>query len=261
MPIECDGGHAIDNEKGEAGMLAARLGRSTEKRMGKKTLLSWSSGKDSAWALHVLRQDPAVEVVGLFSVLNERFNRVSMHATRAELLCQQAEAAGLALQTINLPDPCTNERCDAIMGEFVTEVATRGIECIAFGDLFLEDVRQYREKQLAGSGIEPLFPLWRVPTVELAEQMLAAGLEAYISSVDLKKLPATFAGRRWSRDLLRELPSGVDPCGENGEIHTVVAGGPMFEKRIAVEIGEVVQRNGFAYADVIPIIRGMGRTI
>jgi uncharacterized protein (TIGR00290 family) len=221
--------------------------------VGKKTLLSWSSGKDSAWALHILRQDPTVKVVGIFSVLNERFNRVSMHSTRMELLCRQAEATGLPLHTINLPDPCTNEQCDAIMGEFVADVADKGTECIAFGDLFLEDVRQYREKQLKGTGIEPLFPLWRVPTTELAEQMLAAGLEAYISSVDLSKLPVSFAGRRWSRTLLKELPAGVDPCGENGEIHTIVVGGPMFEKCIEVEVGEVVRRNGFGYADVIPI--------
>jgi uncharacterized protein (TIGR00290 family) len=226
---------------------------SAGKIVKKGTLLSWSSGKDSAWALYVLRQDPAVEVVGLFTVLNERFNRVSMHSTRAELLCRQAEAAGLALHTIHLPDPCTNDRCDEIMREFVTEFATKGIERIAFGDLFLEDVRQYREKQLTGTGIDPLFPLWRVPTVELAEQMLAAGLKAYISSVDLKKLPASFAGRRWSRDLLKELPAEVDPCGENGEIHTIVVCGPMFGKCIEVEVGEVVQRDGFAYADIIPI--------
>ncbi len=221
--------------------------------MRKKTLLSWSSGKDSAWALYVLRLDPTVDVVGLFSVVNERYNRVSMHSTRTELLSRQAEAAGLALHTINLPDPCTIERSDELMGEFVAGAAAMGTECIAFGDLFLEDVRRYREGQLAGSGIEPLFPLWQIPTVELAEQMLAADLEAYISSVDLKKLPASFAGRRWSRDLLKELPPGVDPCGENGEIHTIVVAGPMFEKRIEVEIGEVVQRGGFAYADVIPI--------
>jgi uncharacterized protein (TIGR00290 family) len=227
--------------------------RSRVKIVKKRTLVSWSSGKDSAWALYVLRQDPTVEVVGLFSVLNERFNRVSMHSTRAELLCRQAEAAALPLHTINLPDPCTNERCDAIMGEFVAGAATKGIECIAFGDLFLEDVRQYREKQLTGTGIDPIFPLWRVRTVELAEQMLAVGLEAYISSVDLKKLPASFVGRRWSRDLLKELPAEVDPCGENGEIHTIVVGGPMFKKRIEVEVGEVVQRDGFAYADIIPI--------
>jgi uncharacterized protein (TIGR00290 family) len=224
-----------------------------EKIVKKRTLLSWSSGKDSAWALYALRQDPTVEVVGIFSVLNERFNRVSMHSTRAELLHRQAEAAGLALHTIQLPDRCTNERCDAIMSKFVAEFAAKGTECIAFGDLFLEDVRQYREKQLMGTGIDPLFPLWGVPTVKLADQMLAASLEAYISSVDLKKLPESFVGRRWSHDLLKELPAGVDPCGENGEIHTIVVGGPMFEKRIDVEVGRVVQRNGFAYADIIPM--------
>ena len=221
----------------------------------KRTLLSWSSGKDSAWALHVLRQDPTVEMSGLFSVLNARFERVSMHSTRTELLCRQAEAAGLPLHTTNLPDPCTNAEYEAIMAESVSALRAKGIECIAFGDLFLEDIRQYRERQLTGTGIDPLFPLWQVPTVELAGQMLAAGLEAYISSVDLKKLPASFAGRRWSRDLLDELPTGVDPCGENGEIHTIVVAGPMFEKRIEVEVGEVVQKNGFAYADIIPMNR------
>jgi uncharacterized protein (TIGR00290 family) len=218
----------------------------------KRTLLSWSTGKDSAWALHVLRRDPAIEVVGLLSTLNERFNRVSMHSTRAELLCRQGEAAGLPLHTINLPDPCTNEQCDVIMGKFMAGLPAKGIEGIAFGDLFLEDVRQYREKQLAGTGIEPVFPLWRAPTEKLAEEMLSAGVEAYISSVDLKKLPAGFAGRRWSRDLQKELPTGVDPCGENGEFHTIVVGGPMFGGRIRVDIGDVVQREGFAFADIIP---------
>ena len=225
----------------------------TGRRVKKRTLLSWSSGKDSAWALHVLRRDPTVEVVGLFSVLNERFNRVSMHSTRAELLRRQAEAAGLPLDTINLPDPCTNEQCDAIMGEFVAGLAAKGIEGIAFGDLFLEDVRQYRERQMRGTGLELLFPLWKVPTGDLAEEMLGAGVEAYISSVDLKKLPADFAGRLWSRKLLKELPTGMDPCGENGEFHTVVVGGPMFEKRIRVDVGDVVQRDGFAFADIIPV--------
>jgi len=220
--------------------------------MRRKTLLSWSSGKDSAWSLHVLRQDPTIEVAGLFSVINEKVNRVSMHSTREELLRCQAKAAGLALEAINLPDPCTMEQCAAIMGRFVAGLTARGIECIAFGDLFLEDIRQYREEQMKGTGIEPLFPLWQIPTAKLAEEMLTAGLEAYISSVDLKKLPARFVGRRWTRDLLKELPAGVDPCGENGEFHTIVVGGPMFEKRIEVTVGEVMQRNGFAYADIIP---------
>ncbi|WP_022948145.1 Dph6-related ATP pyrophosphatase [Methylohalobius crimeensis] len=227
--------------------------------MTRKIGLSWSSGKDSAWALHVLRQTSTDRVTGLFSVVNERFDRVSMHATRVELLRLQAEAVGLPLQTIHLPDPCPNHRYDAIMGGFVADCAAQGTNSFAFGDLYLEDVRQYREKQLAGTGVEPIFPLWRLPTRELAEWMLAAGLEAYISCVDLKKLPASFAGRRWSRELLEKLPPEVDPCGENGEFHTIVVDGPMFAERIEVELGEVKQRDGFAYADIIPLNRGERR--
>jgi len=219
----------------------------------KKTLLSWSSGKDSAWALHLLRQDPATDLLGLFTVMNQKYNRVSMHATRLKLLHRQAEAACLPIQLINLPDPCTNNQCDAIMRKFVAQCAAKGIERIAFGDLFLEDIRRYRENQLVGTGIEPVFPLWNIPTAELAEQMLARGMEAYLSSIDLAKLPACYAGRKWSRELLKEFPEGTDPCGENGEIHTVVVGGPMFRKTIPVTVGETVERDGFAYADIIPM--------
>jgi uncharacterized protein (TIGR00290 family) len=218
----------------------------------KKTLLSWSSGKDSAWVLHLLRQDSAIDLVGLFTAVNQKYNRASMHATRSEMLQRQAAAADLPIQTINLPDPCTNEQYDAVMRDFVTESITKGIQCVAFGDLFLEDVRKYREKQLEGTGLEPLFPLWGLPTGELADEMLSAGLEAYVSSVDLKKLPAHFVGRKWSRDLIAEFPQGVDPCGENGEFHTIVAGGPMFAMPISVKVGETVERDGFAYADIIP---------
>jgi len=221
--------------------------------MKKKTLLSWSSGKDSAWALHILQHDPRVEILGLFTVMNEKYNRVSMHATRLALLERQAAALGLPLQTINLPDPCTNEQCDAIMRQFVMESAAKGVEYMAFGDLFLGDIRKYRENQLNGTGIEPVFPLWAIPTRELAEQMLSAGLDAYVSSVDLKKLPSRIAGRKWSSSLLKEFPEGIDPCGENGEIHTVVVGGPMFRETIAIRIGEIVERDGFAYADIIPM--------
>jgi uncharacterized protein (TIGR00290 family) len=221
--------------------------------MKKKTLLSWSSGKDSAWALHLLQQDPRIELLGLFTVMNQKYSRVSMHATRLEMLQRQAEAVGLPIETISLPDPCTNEQCDAIMRHFVTESASKRIECMAFGDLFLEDVRKYRENQLKGTGIDPLFPLWGIPTSDLAEQMLSAGLEAYVSSVDLKKLPSRFAGQKWSRDLIAEFPKGCDPCGENGEIHTVVVGGPMFRKTVLVRVGDIVNRNGFAYADIIPM--------
>ena len=218
----------------------------------KKTLLSWSSGKDSAWALYVLQHDPRIELLGLFTAMNQKYNRVSMHATRLEMLERQAEAVGLPLQTISLPDPCTNEQYAAIMQQFVTETAANGIECMAFGDLFLQDIREYREKQLKGTGIEPRFPLWAIPTKELAEQMLSAGLDAYVSCVDLKKLPSSFAGRKWSRELLAELPQDCDPCGENGEMHTVVVGGPMFSKAVPVTVGEIVERNGFAFADIIP---------
>ncbi|MGD0819253.1 MAG: ATP-binding protein [Desulfomonilia bacterium] len=221
--------------------------------MKKKTLLSWSSGKDSAWALHLLQQDPQIELLGMFTVMNQKYSRVSMHATRLEMLQRQAEAVGLPIQTISLPDPCTNEQYDAIMRHFVTESVNKGIECMAFGDLFLEDVRKYRENQLKGSGIDPLFPLWGIPTSDLAEQMLSAGLEAYVSSVDLKKLPSRFAGQKWSRDLIVEFPKDCDPCGENGEIHTVAVGGPMFRKTVLVKVGDVVNRKGFAYADIIPI--------
>jgi uncharacterized protein (TIGR00290 family) len=220
--------------------------------MSKRTLLSWSTGKDSAWALHVLRRSPDVDVAGLFTVVNRAYNRVSMHATNAELLGRQAQAAGLPLQTIELPDPCSIEECDAIMGRFVAACAGAGVTAMAFGDLFLADVRAYRERQLAGSGIEPLFPLWGLPTAELAEQMLAAGVEATVSSVDLAKLPAAVAGRRWSRELIAEFPPGIDPCGEYGEIHTVVTGGPMLREPIPVRVGEIVVRGGFAYADIVP---------
>ena len=215
--------------------------------------MSWSSGKDSAWALHLIRQDSRIELLGMFTVVNQKYNRVSMHGTRLKMLQQQAKAVGLPLQTINLPDPCTNEQSDAIMHQFVTESAVNGIECMAFGDLFLNDIRQYRENQLRGTGIEPIFPLWGTPTGKLAEQMLSAGLEAYVSSVDLKKLQSRIAGRKWSRELIAEFPQDCDPCGENGEIHTVVVGGPIFQKAVPTIVGEIVERNGFAYADIIPI--------
>jgi uncharacterized protein (TIGR00290 family) len=221
--------------------------------MKKKTLLSWSSGKDSAWALHSLQLDPRIEILGLFTVMNEHHQRVSMHATRPEVLRRQAGAAGLPLQTIFLPDPCTMEQYADTMRVFVSDAVAKGIECMAFGDLFLEEIRNYRVKQLTGTGIEPLFPLWGIPTRELAEQMLLGGLEAYVSSVDLSKLPSHFAGRKWSRALIEEMPRDCDPCGENGEIHTVVTDGPMFEHAIAVRVSEVVERNGFAYADIIAV--------
>ncbi|HEY6000899.1 MAG TPA: ATP-binding protein [bacterium] len=218
----------------------------------RRTLLSWSSGKDAAWALHVLRDDPAIEVAGLFTVVNERHGRAAMHATRVELLERQAGAVGLPLRTIPIPDPCTDEQYRAAMGGFVATCVAEGVACMAFGDLFLQDVRTYRETQLAGTGIEPIFPLWGIPTAELAQRMLDAGLAAYVSCVDLAKLPADFAGRRWSRELLSALPPGCDPCGENGELHTVVVDGPMFRHAVPVAIGERLERAGFAFADIVP---------
>ena len=218
----------------------------------KKTLLSWSSGKDSAWALHALQQDPEIDVLGLFSVVNKAYARVSMHATRIDLLLHQADATGLPLQIINIPHRCSNEECDAIMRSFVDNAVENGIECVAFGDLFLREIREYREYQLRETGIEPLFPIWNLPTDILAEQMLSSGVEAYISCVDPKKAPGTLAGRRWSTTLLNELPDSVDPCGENGEFHTVVTGGPMLQGRIPVHIGETVEREGFVFTDIIP---------
>jgi diphthamide synthase (EF-2-diphthine--ammonia ligase) len=186
-------------------------------------------------------------------VVNEKYDRVSMHATRRALLQRQAEAAGLSLEVVHLPDPCTNEQCDEIMGRFVGRCAADGIECMAFGDLFLEDVRRYRENQLKGTGIRPLFPLWGASTQELAREMWKSGVEAYVSSVDLSKLPAGVAGRKWSEQLLSECPEGTDPCGENGEFHTVVTGGPMFRAAIPAQTGEIVQRDGFAFADIVPL--------
>jgi uncharacterized protein (TIGR00290 family) len=221
--------------------------------MKTRTLLSWSSGKDSAWALHLLHRDPAVELVGLFSTVNAKHDRVSMHATRVELLRRQARAAGLPLEILRLPDPCTDEQYAEVMHRFISGVAVRGIPCIAFGDLFLEDIRRYRQRQLRGSGIEPVFPVWGMATGDLARQMLAAGVEAYVSSVDLSKLPVEMAGRKWSRELLAELPAGCDPCGENGELHTIVTAGPMFRESIRVRVGEIVRRDGFAYADIVQV--------
>lgn len=221
--------------------------------MKNKTLLSWSSGKDSAWALYLLKQNPEIELVGLFTVINEKYERASMHATRLDMLKRQAREAGLPIETISLPDQCSSDQCDVIMGSYIERVEKQGIKCIAFGDLYLEEIRRYREQQLEPTTITPLFPLWRTPTSDLADQMLAEGLEAYVSSVDLSKLPKETVGKKWDRELLNSIPAECDPCGENGEIHTIVVGGPMFSNSIPVTIGKKVTRNGFAYADIIPV--------
>ncbi len=227
--------------------------------MPKRTLLSWSSGKDSAWALHVLRQDPEIELAGLFTVVNAKHQRVAMHAVRLRLLELQAEAVGLPLRVIEIPDPCSDQQYEAVMRQFVAESIARGVECMAFGDLFLQDVREYREKHLNGTGIVALFPLWNKPTDKLADEMLASGLRAVITSVDPRKLPGHYVGREWSKTLLDELPATVDPCAENGEFHTVVVDGPMFRRPIQVQIGETVEREGFFFADVVPIEAAGGK--
>ncbi len=217
-----------------------------------KTLLSWSTGKDSAWSLHVLRQSPDIEVAGLFTTVNAAFDRVAMHAVRRKLLEAQAEAAGLPLHVIEIPWPCPNEAYEAAMGAFVAEQKAQGIEAMAFGDLFLEDIRAYREAKLDGTGITPLFPLWGRETGALAREMIAGGLKARLTCVDPKKLPASFAGRAFDAALLADLPEGIDPCGENGEFHTCVFAGPMFAHAIDVELGEVQERDGFVFADLLP---------
>ncbi len=217
-----------------------------------RVLLSWSSGKDSAWALHVLRNDPQVEVVGLLTTVNTAYGRVSMHSTRLELLRAQAQAGGLPLHIVPLPWPCSNEVYEAAMRKAIEEGVRRGATHIAFGDLFLEDVRAYRVKQLEGCGLEPLFPIWHEPTGPLARQMIDAGLQAVITCIDPKKLPRSFAGRRFDRALLDELPHDVDPCGENGEFHTCVLAGPMFREPLRAVAGETVERDGFVFADLLP---------
>jgi len=218
---------------------------------GKRTLLAWSSGKDSAWALHLLRSDPTHEVVGLFTTVNERVCRASMHATSLEMLRLQALRAGLPLHTVSLPDPCAAGQYDGVMQRFVEGCRDSGVECMAFGDIFLEDVRAYREQRLKGSGIEPVFPLWGLSTSDLARTMIESGLQAYISCVDLEVLDAGYAGKPWTMDLVEALPKGCDPCGENGEYHTVVFSGPMFSRPIPARVGDIVIRDRFAYADVM----------
>jgi uncharacterized protein (TIGR00290 family) len=213
-------------------------------------LLSWSSGKDSAWTLHVLRQQ-GVDVVGLLTTINTHFQRVAMHGTRQVLLRAQAEAAGLPLWEVPLPWPCSNEVYERAMAEACEAAVAKGVSAIAFGDLFLEDVRRYREERLRGTGLEPLFPLWGRNTRELFSEMIDGGLRARIVCLDPSKLAADFVGRDLDHDILRILPVGADPCGENGEFHTFAYGGPMFREPIAIEPGETVTRDGFVYADVL----------
>lgn len=218
----------------------------------KRVLLSWSSGKDSAWALRLLRGDPEIEVAALLTTFNTAFDRVAMHAVRRALVREQAEQAGIPLWEIELPWPCSNVQYEGCMRSVVERALAEKIQAVAFGDLFLEDIRAYRERQLEHTGLEPLFPLWLMPTRELAPEMIEAGVKAKITCVDPKKLDRCFAGRDFDAKLLDDLPVEVDPCGENGEFHTFVYDSPEFSRAIDVAAGETVERDGFVFADVLP---------
>lgn len=218
----------------------------------KRILISWSSGKDCAWALHLLCQQPGIEVVALLTTINAEFDRVAMHGTRRTILEAQAAAANLPLWAFPLPWPCSNEIYEQRMADACRRAVAEKIDAIAFGDLFLRDVRSYREKQLDSTGIEPLFPLWEIPTAELARSMIAGGLRAKLVCVDSRQLDPAFAGRDFDANLLDELPSTVDPCGERGEFHSCVYDGPMFSSPVPLHSGEIVHREGFTYADFSP---------
>jgi uncharacterized protein (TIGR00290 family) len=218
----------------------------------KKVLLSWSSGKDCAWTLHLLRQMPGLEVAALVTTLNAEANRVAMHAVRRELLEAQAERTGLPLWAVDLPWPCSNEEYQSRMRAVCERARVEGIDAVAFGDLFLEDVRAYRVRQLTDTGLEPLFPAWGIPTADLAREMIAAGIKAKITCVDPSRLSSTFVGRDFDTAFVNSLPPGVDPCGENGEFHSFVYDAPVFSQPIRVRKGVVVQRDGFVFADVAP---------
>lgn len=217
-----------------------------------KAWLAWSSGKDSAWTLHTLRKSREVDVVALLTTVNQTYERVAMHAVRENLLEMQAAAAGLPLVKVAIPSPCANEVYERAMSDAMARARAAGVRHVAFGDLFLEDIRAYREKQLAACGMVPVFPLWLRDTRRLAEEMIAGGLVSHLTCVDPRKLGREFAGRRFDADLLEALPQNVDPCGENGEFHTFASAGPMFHGPIAVERGEIVERDGFVFADLLP---------
>lgn len=220
--------------------------------MKQKTLISWSTGKDSAWSTYQLQQRDDIELVGCLCTINKEYQRTAMHAVRVELLKAQAAALNLPLTIIELPNPCSNEEYQQIMGDATRDIIEQGVELMSFGDLYLEDIRDYRIKNLSGTGVEPIFPLWQKPTKELAQAMIAGGLKTVITCVDPKQLDPSFAGRVFDEAFLADLPEGVDPCGENGEFHSFVYDGPMFSAPIDIKVGEVVERDGFVFADVVP---------
>jgi uncharacterized protein (TIGR00290 family) len=216
-----------------------------------KALVAWSSGKDSAWALHEARRAGNFEMVGALTTVSDAFGRVSMHGIREELLRAQLDAAGLPATVLYIPFPCPNEVYEQKMSAALEDARAFGVTHMIFGDLFLADVRAYRERHLAGSGITPVFPVWGRQTAALAREMIGSGLEARLSTVDLKKLPGSFAGRKFDHAFLAALPAGVDPCGENGEFHSFVSAGPMFSRDVPIKVGETIERDGFAYADLL----------
>ncbi len=213
--------------------------------------LAWSSGKDSAWALHTARQEGEVEIVGLLTTVTEPLKRVSMHGVRVELLEAQAVAAGLPLVVVPIPAPCPNEVYERAMSRAVQQARQAGVTRMVFGDLFLADIRAYRQERLAGTGVEPVFPLWGRPTAELAEEMIDGGLVAHVTCLDPRKVPRELAGHRFDRSFLASLPAGTDPCAENGEFHTCVTAGPMFDRPIPVAVGQVIDRDGLVFADLL----------
>ncbi|MEP6715154.1 MAG: ATP-binding protein [Terriglobia bacterium] len=216
----------------------------------KKVLLSWSSGKDSAWALHLLSQRSDVRVAALLTTFNQAADRVAMHAVRRSLVRRQAQRAGLPLWETELPWPCSNSQYEEIMGGVVRRTVAEGFDAVAFGDLYLQDIREYRERQLAGTGLEPLFPVWGIPTRQLALDMMAGGVRAKVTCIDPAKVDKSLAGRDFDAAFLEELPAGADPCGENGEFHTFVWDAPVFTSPIEVENGIIVERDGFVFADI-----------
>lgn len=218
----------------------------------KRILLSWSGGKDCAWALHRLRAEPGIEVAGLVTTFNEAFDRVAMHAVRSELIRAQAAACGLPLWPVPLPWPCDNAQYEDRMRALCQRARAQNIAAVAFGDLFLEDVRAYRERQMAAAGLEPLFPVWGLPTAALAQEMIASGLCATLTCIDTRHLPPTFGGRSFDRQLLADLPTGVDPCGERGEFHTFVSAGPMFSQPVLVARGDQRRDDPFLFTDLLP---------
>jgi uncharacterized protein (TIGR00290 family) len=217
----------------------------------KRILLSWSSGKDSAWSLHVLRQQREYEVVGLLTTFNEVADRVAMHGVRRELVEWQAAAAGLPLWAVPLPWPCSNEQYELAMARTCAKAVAEDIEGIAFGDLFLEDVRAYREKQMRDTGLQPIFPVWGLPTQALALEMIACGTRAKLTCIDTGKLDRSFAGREFDEALIAALPEEVDPCGERGEFHSFVYAGPMLNSALPIVVDKTVVGDQFVFADLI----------